>query len=174
MDYEFNFKATIKKHKFGRYGYTVVYLPQELKSQLPFDKYPRLRVRGEYCGLPFENAWQPSGGKHFLIISKKKMKQCGLKVGDPLWVDFEVMDQDFVQLPPELERAVFARARLEKKWKELTPGKKRGFAFWVDSAKRPQTRQQRVDDVVEMVQAGEYFETSGRTWKRKPRPRKSK
>lgn len=164
--YPYRFEATISLHKFGRANYAVIFLPQSLVDELPFDQHTRLRVRGEYAGHPFENAFQPVKGKYYIIVSKKRRKLCGLAVGDQVWVEFELMDQNHVHVPVELERAIMTNSTLEQAWKKLTPGKQRGFAYWIDSAKRRETRQNRVDDATEMIISGDFV-SNQRTKKKK-------
>lgn len=163
LEYQFNYEAKIVSYQFGNFAYCVFLLPKKLEKKLPFDKYTRLRVTGEYAGQPFENAWQPARGRYFLIVSKKRLKLCGLKCGDKVWLQFDIANQEAVDIPPELEKAIRAKTKLEIAWNKLSAGKKRAFAYRVDSAKRRETRERRVDEVTDLILSGEFF-PKNRRW----------
>jgi len=88
------------------------------------------------------------------VLPKKMMKKCGLKIGSDVLVMFRIADQNAVDVPSELERALAANATAKQAWDELTPGKKRGYAYRVSSAKRMETRENRVDEVIDWVVDG--------------------
>ncbi len=153
-EYPFELFTTIKKHNFGRVAYTVAYLSAELQKQLPLDKFPRLRIDGEVCGHRFNGALHPSGGKWYVLLPKKFMKKCGLELGGDVLVMFRIADQNAVDVPSELQRALSANATAKEAWDQLTAGKKRGYAYRVSSAKRMETRENRVDEVIDWVVDG--------------------
>mgnify|MGYP001766017924 CR=1 FL=1 len=50
--------------------YNVLLLPAAWESVLPFESFPRLRVKGEIADLPFEGAWIPTGdGRRYVIVA---------------------------------------------------------------------------------------------------------
>lgn len=153
-EYPFELFTTIKKRNFGRVVYTVAYLPKELQERLPLDKFPRLRIDGEISGHRFNGALHPSGGKWYVLLPKKMMKKCGLKLGGDVLVMFRIADQNAVDVPSELQRALAANATAKEAWEKLTAGKKRGYAYRVSSAKRMETRENRVDEVIDWVVEG--------------------
>ena len=150
-EYPFELFTKIKKHDFGRIAYTVAYLSKDLRKQLPLDKHPRLRIDGEVCGIRFNGALHPSRGRWYVLLPKKMLKKCGLKLGDDVLVMFRIADQNAVDVPDELRKALEANDRAGEAWRALTPGKRRGYAFRVASAKRPDTRANRVEEVLEWV-----------------------
>ncbi|MEM9184961.1 MAG: YdeI/OmpD-associated family protein [Planctomycetota bacterium] len=150
--YPFEFEATIELHDFGRMAYSVVYVPPAIAERLPIAEHPRLRVTGEVNGKRFDGALNPAGkGRHYLILSKRFLKPCRAEVGDKVWVQFDIADQDAVDTPEELLRALEANAAAAKAWQSLTPGKQRGLVYRVSSAKRAETRERRVEEVIEAL-----------------------
>ena len=85
------------------------------------------------------------------MISKRVRKACSAKIGDRVTVGFEIDDQDAVDVPPELQNALEQDDEAMLVWRELTPGKKRGFAYMVDSARRKETRERRAEEVLEAL-----------------------
>jgi hypothetical protein len=128
--------------------YTVVFLPDAIATTLPFKQHPRLRVRGEINDVPFEGAWIPTGdGRNYLIVSPHTRKAADLSVGDTCHVRFGVDEQDRVSIPAALADLLKRDKALAKVWATLTPGKQRGYAHRVESAKAPATVTKRLDEL---------------------------
>ena len=153
-EYPFELFTKVKQHTSGRISYAVAYLTKELQKQLPLDKHPRLRIDGEVGGHRFNGALHPCRGKWHVLLPKKMMKKCGLKMGGDVLVLFRIADQNAVDVPNELKRALAANSNAKQAWDELTVGKKRGYAYRVASAKRMETREKRVDEVMDWVVDG--------------------
>lgn len=148
MFYPYELKAEIEALDFGRFFYEVVWLTEDLATALPLDDYPRLRVAGEIAGMDFNGACMPSGGRHYLMVPKAIRVKQGLGLGDVITLRFGVDDQDRVDVPPELADGLAEHEEVAEMWAALTPGKQRGFAHRVASAKTAPTRAKRVDEVI--------------------------
>ena len=148
------FEATVEYHDFGRMGYAVVYLPEDLRVKMPFDRYPRLRVDAEVAEFPVDRAFQPGQGKYYLILSKRLLKQAGLVLGDSVNVNFRIADQEAVTVPDTLEVALQGNPTAKTKWDTLTPGKRRGLAHRVSSARTAATKKKRVAEVISTLLEG--------------------
>ncbi len=146
--YSYEFTTKLKGHQFGRANYVVAFLPQKLIRELPLDKHPRLRIDGEINGFRFNNALHPSNGKWYVLVPKKTRTQCRIKLGSTVLVQFNIGDQNAVDVPQELNQALNVNDTANSVWNELTPGKRRGFAYRVNSAKRRETRENRVEEVI--------------------------
>ncbi|MDX2238848.1 MAG: YdeI/OmpD-associated family protein [Hyphomonadaceae bacterium] len=145
----------MEHYAFERYAYTVMYLPAKLAASLPFER-GRLRIAGEVADLPVDGAWQPAGsGRHYFILSRKFLRDAGLRVGDVAEMRFRIADPEKVVAPPALIRALKADKAAFKVWTTLTPGAQRAFCHRVASAKTPETIARRVNEVVAMVRRGE-------------------
>ena len=151
IEYPFDFATKIKVHKFGRVNYTVAYLPKQLIAALPLKKYPRLRIEGEVNGDRFGGALHPAKGKWYVLLPKRRLKKLRLTVGDEVYIAFEIADQDAVDVPKELRHALAVNTKADSIWQTLTPGKRRSFAFRVSSAKRTETRERRVEEVLRAI-----------------------
>ena len=110
----------------------------------------RPRLTGELAGRAFAGAAQPlGGGSYYLIVNKRTRAATGLDLGDPVSVRLRPDDPDRVDVPPALATALAeADPELRAIWEGLTPGTRRGFAHRVASAKRPETVQKRVVEVL--------------------------
>ena len=150
-DYPYNFNAKIVKFDFGKAFYSVVYAPRSVVSQIDFAKSKRLRIDGEINGIRIEAALMPAKGKWYIMVSKKLQKLLGLSVGDTVSVSFDIADQDAITVPLELQFALAANDMAREVWDSWTPGKRRGYCYRVDSAKMSETRERRVEEVIEML-----------------------
>ena len=154
--YDFDYSAKLKRHQFGRVAYVVAYLPVKLIRNLPLDKHPRLRIDGEINGVRFNNALHPASGKWYLLVPKRIQKKCRIKLGSEVFVQFNIADQNAVDVPHELVSALNVNDKANAVWAGLTAGKRRGLAYRVGSAKRIETRENRVDEVIsQLIKLGE-------------------
>ena len=116
-DYPYQFTSKIEMRGEGKMAAAVVYLPKKLQQKLPLKEQPRLRVEAEINGFRHNGAFQPAKGRWYLMLSRKVLKLCHLSVGDRATIDFEIADQEAIDVPNEL---LFA---LEAKVLSLTPSK---------------------------------------------------
>lgn len=153
--FDHSFEGRIEWLPFDRYAYIVIYLPPSVARRLAFDEHPRLRIVGEVADVPVEGAWQPAGdGRRYLLLSKRFLREAGVKVGDLVEVRFSVTDQGRVDVPDALADAISRNRALRLAWEKLTPGARRAFAHMVASAKREETVARRVVEVTRMVCEG--------------------
>jgi hypothetical protein len=144
----FRFEAAVGRYDYGRYFYHVVYLPGDALAVLGPE--PSLqRILGEIAGHPFEAGIVASGGgRYHFIVGKRLLKKAGLAEGDPVSVVFRRGDPDFVDVPVGLREALDADPVARAVWDRLTPGTRRGFAHRISQARRPETREKRIADVL--------------------------
>ena len=153
-----NFEDTISRLGVGKTKvlmYKVLFMPPHFEHELPFKDYPRLRVEGEIADVPVRGAWMPVGdGRRYFIVSPEVKKQTGFNVGDVVEMRFRIDDQDHVDVPASLNRALLADAAASDHWDQLTAGKKRMFTFHVASAKTEPTEARRVAEAMEAIGRG--------------------
>lgn len=149
------FEAPIEKFGVGKtkkIWYNVLFLPKELEVDLPFKTYPRLRVDGEIADVPIANAFMPTGDeRYYVIVSPNVLKSAKVGLGDTVEMRFRVADQDYVEVPEPLYKAVQRTEAIRETWAGLTPGKQRMLAQHVLSAKTDPTRQKRIKEAIEAL-----------------------
>lgn len=149
------FDAVISEFGVGKtrkVWYRVVFMPATLEGELPFGQYPRLRVDGEIADIPIANAFMPTGdGRRYLIVSPEVMKGASLSLGDTVSVRFRIADQNHVDVPDALTRAIDNLKTAKLIWEGLTAGKRRALAFHVSNAKTAPTQTKRIADVIEAL-----------------------
>ena len=157
--YAHAFEAAVEPLNWDGTRYTVIRLPSQVAAALPLQAHPRLRVEGEVGEIPMTWTWNPApavlGEGWFAYLSRAKLKERGLAVGHVASVSFNLADQDGVDVPAELLLALAGDEGAQAAWDALTPGRRRGLAHMVESAKRQQTRDKRTQQIVGALAAGE-------------------
>jgi hypothetical protein len=128
-----------------------VFVPKAVLKQLPLNTHSRLRIDGEVNDHPIEAALTPAKGEYYILLSRKFLKTIKSGVGDTVFVRFSVGDQDSVDIPEALQTALRRNSKMQKLWEQQTPGKQRGLAYRVASAKRPETQKKRVLEVSDIL-----------------------
>ncbi len=151
--YPHEFSAEIVHHDVGseRYRYTVIFVPETLRADLPLADYPKLRITGEVDDLPIEAAFTPVRGEHYILLSKKSLAAIGKALGDTVEVRFRIADQEAVDVPETLASGLAANPSMQKLWDAATAGKKRALAYMVASAKRVETQEKRTEKVFSIL-----------------------
>ncbi|MGB7374088.1 YdeI/OmpD-associated family protein [Pontixanthobacter sp.] len=164
--YEYEFSAEIEMSGVGKerkIWYHVIFLPGRIKQQLPFEKFPRLRVEGEIADIPIANAFLPAGdGRHYLIVAPAIRKSAQLSVGDIADVRFTIADQNHVEIADALKQELANDRAFAASWDALTPGKRRMAAQHVVSARTEPTRKKRVQEARDIVMK---FSGDVRAWR---------
>ena len=161
--YTFEFVAPVERHEFKNFGYTCVYFPGSMEDELKLRDNPRLRVEWEVAEFELNSAVQPSDEGWYLTLPQRVLKATGIALGDEVRVRLRVADQAKVDVPEELLKGLATDKAASATWQDLTPGKKRSFAWRVSSAKRPETKNKRLKRVLD--------ELSGRRKPKKQRGR---
>jgi len=158
--YPYRFEGPLARHGVGRakvVWYTVLFLPDELAAELPFDQHPRLRVEGEIADVPVQGAWMPTGdGRRYFMVSPAVLKAARPEPGQLLEMRFRIDEQERVDVPEALAAALARDGEAAAAaWDALTPGKRRGIAHLVAAAKTPPTQARKVAEVIEALRAGD-------------------
>ena len=154
--YQFAFNAPVERLAIGNTNkviyYHVIILPASCAAALPLDTYPKLRIIGEIADYPIRGAWNPiADGRKYFILSQTFLDTAGLACGDRVDVRFNIDDQDYVEIPAELGKALAANADLDLRWNSLTAGKKRFYCHQISSAKQQSTRDKRLSSVLAQI-----------------------
>jgi hypothetical protein len=78
----------------------------------------------------------------------------GARLGDMLDMRFVVDEQDRVDVPPALVKALAADPALQATWLGLTPGQRRRHAYQVEAAKSSATVLKRLQAVLDALAGG--------------------
>ena len=156
---EYSFEGVVERRNMGENArgtlfYNVFYLPERLLE----NRTKRYRIQGIINNSrDIKLGLQPDSrrGSHYIILSKALLKELDKRVGDEVRVDFDLEDPNHVDVPPLLVQGLRRSKTARKRWEELTAGKKRTWTTYVERAKRRETQETRVVEVLGRLKANQ-------------------
>ena len=124
---------------------TAITIPFDV--QKVFGTRARVPVRGTINGFAFRSSVFPKGdGQHYMVVNREVRAGAKVKGGETVSV---VMERDeeprTVEPPAELARALKGNKEARAAWEKLSYSHRKEYARSVEEAKRPETRQRRVE-----------------------------
>ena len=122
----------------------------------------RVPVRGTINGAPFRTSVFRMGGDcHFMVVNRRLREAAGVTGGETVPV---VMERDdaprTVTPPPDFARALKASEEARATWDKLSFTHQREHVEHIEGAKKPETRQRRLENSIALLAAGKK-ETRG-------------
>jgi hypothetical protein len=126
-----------------------VAVPPEIADGLNTRRPP---VRGTVNGVPYRSRLAVYGGYSYLGFTAAIRKQAGIELGDLLDIYIEADPEPrVVKLPEALAAALRADAEAKAAFDRLAFTHRREYATWVAEAKRQQTQERRVAQVLQRI-----------------------
>ena len=136
------FRALLEKD--GSSEATAITIPFDVEEA--FGARTRVPVRGTINGTEFRSSVFLMRGRQFMVVNRQMREAAGVKGGETVSV---VMSRDdeprTVEPPPELARALEGNKAARAAWDRLSYTHRKEYAHAVAEAKRPETRQRRVE-----------------------------
>ena len=147
MDDWICFEGRIVPMEWGDSVYTVLPLPKEVSEALTAQHAKRVDI--ELNDHPFNMALTkaPVIDHVFVYTGKTVLAAASVTPGELLEVRLRKADHNYVEVPQDVTLAVLKHG-LTDMWDAVTPGKKRGYLHAIVSAKRPQTRADRIAKLI--------------------------
>jgi hypothetical protein len=144
------FEGRIEPLDWGRATYTILRLPPDIAGALQAQR--ARRVEGEINDQPVNLALSraPVVDGVFLWAGQTLLDRLSVEPGAPLEVRLRPTSADIVDTPDDLA-AVLRAAGATAAWEALTPGRRRGLLYKVETAKTAPTRQKRIAALVAEV-----------------------
>jgi uncharacterized protein YdeI (YjbR/CyaY-like superfamily) len=113
-------------------------------------------VRCTINGFTFRSSIFPVGdGTHYMVVNKEARAGANVRAGETVTVTMERDTEPRVITPPaELARALKADEAARAAWDKLSYSHQKEYARAVEEAKRPETRQRRVEQAVVQLSTG--------------------
>ncbi len=135
---------------------------EALSIDFPYDVQETYGVRGQvkvkvtYDGVPYRGSLAKMGHDcHFLIVRKDIRKQLGKNAGDIVHVTVQRdTEERVVELPPELADLFIQNPEAKVRYDKLSYTHRKEYVQWINEAKRPETRQNRLAKTIEMLMNG--------------------
>jgi Bacteriocin-protection, YdeI or OmpD-Associated/Domain of unknown function (DUF1905) len=121
-----------------------------------FGTRARVSVKGTINGFPFRSSLFPMGdSQHFMMVNQQMWAGAKIKEGRGVEVALQ-LDTAIrtVEMPHELKTALARNKTARHLFEKLAYSHKREFIRWIEAAKRPETRMQRIRKTVMMIVKG--------------------
>ncbi|MDZ4752770.1 MAG: YdeI/OmpD-associated family protein [Flavobacteriales bacterium] len=156
---KYSFTSDLEDHRVGMLT-GLVLIPLKIIKSLPEG---RKRAKGAMNGAHFSLAIQNlKTGERYFAVSNSLRKDAKIKSGDPVKVEFYLVDPNIVELPEELEAVLAQDPEAEKVWLSFTPGRQRSLAHYVNSVKNIDSRIKRALELCYKAKTGTLFLQKGK------------
>lgn len=129
--------------------------------EVPFDVEKafgskRPRVRATFDGVPYRGLLARMGGEnHILIILKDIRGRIGKSFGDKVNVTVEAdAEPRVIEIPKDLAKELRRDKQAKAFFDGLSFTHKREYVIWIQEAKKPETRLNRVTKTIAMLKQG--------------------
>jgi hypothetical protein len=116
----------------------------------------RVPVRGTLNGAPFRGSLFKMGGDcHFMVVNRHLRAAAGVRGGETVPVTMERDTEERTITPPaDFARSLKGNREAQATWDKLSYTHRREHVEHVTEAKRPETRQRRIEKSIQLLAAG--------------------
>ncbi|HEY9291395.1 MAG TPA: YdeI/OmpD-associated family protein [Microlunatus sp.] len=130
---------------------TGITVPDKIIEELGAGRRPRVSV--SFNSYTFQIGLGTMAGQVKIPVSGAIREAAGVRAGDQLEVQIELATQPVVVgVPDELRDALAGEPEAKTFFEGLTTSQQRGYTEWIEQAKKPETRQRRVDQALQALQ----------------------
>lgn len=144
------FDATIE---LGGKTATGIRVPAEIVEALGAGRRPPVRVT--INGYTYASTIAVMGGNYMLPISAENRDGAGVAAGDEVEVNLELETKPReVVMPTDMADVVNGDDEAREFFAGLSPSYKKAYVTWIESAKKAETRQARLDKITRLLRDG--------------------
>ncbi len=145
------FRVLLEKH--GSSEATGITIPFDVEKV--FGARTRVPVRGAINGFAFRSSIFPMGGRYMMAVNKEMRAGANVKGGETIFVTMERDEEPRIITPPEdFARALKAHKAAQATWDKLSYTHRKEHARAIEDAKRPETRQRRIEKAIAQLAEG--------------------
>jgi hypothetical protein len=133
---------------------TKVVLPLPFDPNRVWGERERYHVRGEIAGVFFRGPIQHDAGMYFLSLGPAWLRDAHLALEEETAVTLDVEGPQVEMMPADIAAALAADPQAQRFFESLPTFYRKNFMRWLDSAKRAETRQARIREMVALLAAG--------------------
>ena len=150
MTNKIKFKAVIEEaYNSGAY----VTVPFDVEDV--FGK-KRVQVKATIAGFPYRGSMVRMGTEdHILVVLKDIRKKAGVTIGDEIEVEVEEdTEPRVVTIPEDVQQALAEHPEAGAFFEKLPYSGRKEYMFWIESAKRAETRRNRIAKMIDLLKQG--------------------
>jgi hypothetical protein len=146
------FRALIRRDE----GSEVCAIDIPFDVETTFGSRGRVAVRGTLNGAPYRaSVFRMGGDCHFMVVNRKLREAAGVKGGEKVPVTMRRDTEPRVMEPPDdFALALKSNNEAQTVWDKLSFTHRREHVEHVEEAKKPETRQRRIEKSISMLAAG--------------------
>lgn len=146
------FRAVINRKEGGE----VCSIDIPFDVEKTFGARNRVPVRGTLNGAPFRSSVFKMGGDcHFMVVNRGLRAAAGVSGGETVPVTMERdTEERRIEPPADFARALKGDKEARAVWDKLSYTHRREHVEHIEGAKKPETRQRRIEKSIELLAAG--------------------
>ena len=115
----------------------------------------RIYVQGSIEGMAFRSTLMPRGqGRHRLFVHSRVWRPLGLTEGSTVRVELRAdLEGSAVEIPRFWQESLDRRPRAARRFAGLPGATRREMVRWLEAARRPETRERRIELALERLEA---------------------
>ena len=132
---------------------TGIQVPDDVVEALGAGKRPAVTVSvGSHT---YRTTVAPMAGKYYLPLSRENREAAGVEAEDEVEVEIDLDTEPRVMEPPDdLAQALSLDDPAREFFDTLSYSHRRAYVDWITGAKKPETRERRIGQAVEMLGEG--------------------
>lgn len=144
------FRSTVE---LGGKTATGIEVPGEVVEALAGGKRPAVTINvGAHT---YRTTVAPMAGKFYVPLSAENRDAAGVQAGDDVEVEIDLDTEPRVmEAPDDLAQALSLDDQAREFFDTLSYSHRRAYVDWITSAKKPETRERRIGQAVEMLAEG--------------------
>jgi hypothetical protein len=116
----------------------------------------RIAVKGTIDGVPFRGTFQPMGGCHIMGVPRELRAKIGKTHGDTIHVVMELdLEPRTVDVPDDFHQALRKNPDALRAFDKMSYSHRKEYVQSINDAKKPETRERRIQKAVERLYKGE-------------------
>jgi len=145
------FEGTIKQSDRSTNSWAWIEFPYDLKELYGIGNLVPAIMN--FDSIEYKGSIAKMGGKYpMLLIRRDILALLNKKKGDSVHVVVTLDDKPReIEVPPELKRLLSKHPEAKEYYESLTYTHQKEYAQWIGSAKKPETRERRVNKAIEMM-----------------------
>jgi hypothetical protein len=131
-----------------------VFIPIPFNPNEAWGVKQRHYITGTVNGYGVRGSLGSNGKQYFLPLGAAWRRDCGLDAGDKVEVVLSPEGPQSESLSSDVSAALDAEPQAKAFFESLTTFYRNTYIKWIESAKRPETRAARIQEMIELLKAG--------------------
>ncbi|MCZ8515702.1 YdeI/OmpD-associated family protein [Paenibacillus filicis] len=121
-----------------------------------FGSKAQVKVKGTVNGVPYRSSLMPAGdGTHYMVVKQALREDAGVTAGDSVRLTMEAdTEARTVEIPDDLAAALDEHREAGERFDRLAYSHRKEYVDWIESAKKPETRSNRIAKSIAMLAEG--------------------